>query len=71
MIAYTNTIERFHQDVIFNQIADKIEEGFRSHGFAHNNDREHRAFQNSMTYLDHVFDSSFGINKDLWVAIEF
>lgn len=71
MIVYQGLIKDFHQDVINGIIADRIEDGFKKHGYSHNNPAEHRAFVNSLPQLDGVFDSSFGVNQDLTVAIEF
>ena len=71
MIVYQGLIKDFHQDVINEIIADRIEDGFKKHGYSHNNPAEHRAFVNSLPQLDGVFDSSFGVNQDLTVAIEF
>ena len=71
MIVYQGLIKDFHQDVINGIIADCIEDGFKKHGYCHNNPAEHRAFVNSLPQLDGVFDSSFGVNQDLTVAIEF
>lgn len=71
MIVYQGLIKDFHQDVINGIIADRIEDGFKKHGYSHNNPAEHRAFVNSFPQLDGVFDSSFGVNQDLTVAIEF
>lgn len=71
MIVYQGLIKDFHQDVINGIIADRIEDGFKKHGYLHNNPAEHRAFVNSLPQLDGVFDSSFGVNQDLTVAIEF
>ena len=71
MIVYQGVIKDFHQDVINGIIADRIEDGFKKHGYSHNNPAEHRAFVNSLPQLDGVFDSSFGVNQDLTVAIEF
>ena len=44
------------------------EDGFKKHGYLHNNPAEHRAFVNSLPQLDGVFDRSFGVNQDLTVA---
>lgn len=71
MIVYQGLIKDFHQDVINGIIADRIEDGFKKHGYYHNNPAEHRSFVNSLPQLDGVFDSSFGVNQDLTVAIEF
>ena len=71
MIVYEELIKDFHIDVINGVIADRVEEGFRKHGFLHNNPAEHRAFVNSLPQLDSVFDQSFGVNPNLTVAIEF
>ena len=71
MIVYEGLIRDFHKDVINGVIADRVEEGFRAHGFEHNNPGEHRAFENSLPQLDSIFDQSFGINQDLTIAIEF
>lgn len=71
MIVYQGLIKDFHQDVINGIIADRIEDGFKKHGYSHNNPAEHRAFVNSLPQLDGVFDNSFGVNQDLTVAIEF
>ena len=71
MIVYQGLIKDFHQDVINGIIADRIEDGFKKHGYLHNNPAEHRAFVNSLPQLDGVFDRSFGVNQDLTVAIEF
>ena len=62
MIVYQGLIKDFHQDVINGIIADCIEDGFKKHGYCHNNPAEHRAFVNSLPQLDGVFDSSFGVN---------
>lgn len=47
MIVYQGLIKDFHQDVINGIIADRIEDGFKKHGYSHNNPAEHRAFVKS------------------------
>lgn len=70
MIIYSSIVSKFHEDIINGVIADRIEDGFRKQGLTHNNPREHRAFENSLPQIDGVFDESFGINRNLNVAIE-
>lgn len=48
MIFYHGTLALFKADVDSGRIADKIEEGFLSLGFHHNNPKEHAAYVNSL-----------------------
>ena len=72
MIFYHGTLALFKKDVDSGRIADKIEESFLSHGFHHNNPKEHAAYVNSLRVRrDVLCDKDAKMNQNLKIAIEF
>lgn len=71
MIIYSGTLGQFSDDVFHGIIADRIEECFKEHGFMHNNEAEHRAFNNSLMVMNNVLCNNSGIDQDCQVAIEY
>ena len=71
MIIYSGNIRQFSNDVLMGIIADRIEEEFAKNGIVHNNAAEHRAFVNSMMYMNNVLSYDSGIDQDAKIAIEY
>jgi uncharacterized protein len=70
MIIYSNTLEEFRKSVEAGGIADYIEKAFDAAGIAHNNPREHAAWNNSLEAMSSVLDTP-EIPADAKVAIEY
>lgn len=70
MIIYKDTIQNFSNDVILNQIADKIHLLFKERGINGGGDSEFRSWQNSLNYMKNIFEDN-DIPKDAEVAIEY
>jgi len=71
MIIYSGSINKFNDDVVNNNIANKLEELFRKNGYNHNSIAEHRSWQNSLRVMDLLLYTDNEINKDIQVAIEY
>jgi len=70
MIVYNATKQQFDQDVIMNQIADKILENLRSRHLSGGQEAEYRSWQNSLHFMrDVVADPEIPEEAD--VAIEY
>lgn len=70
MIIYCDTVANFKREVLYGEIADKIEQNFLERGFHHNNAAEYRAFSNSFDKVKNVLEIG-NINNDVRVAIEY
>ncbi len=71
MIIYSATLEQFNTDVYNGEIARKIEESFARNGISHSNERENRAFRNSLPILDNVLLHSKKLDGNTNIAIEY
>ena len=70
MIIYSGTKEQFRNDVINNMVAERIKDAFLDHGFGHGNDREYRAWENSLRCMNDVLTDD-EIDDKCHVAIEY
>lgn len=70
MIVYSETKSRFVDDVINNQIADKIKDRLIEKGAYNNNDSEFSAWTNSMQFMRNVIDDN-SFSDNIQVAIEY
>ena len=70
MIIYYDTVANFKREVLYGEIADKIEQNFLEHGFHHNNPAEYRAFANSFNNVRNVLEIA-NLDNDVKVAIEY
>ena len=70
MIVYSATKSEFNNDVILNQISDKILNKLREANIHGGEDAEYRSWQNSLVFMRNVLDDS-EIADDVNVAIEY
>jgi len=70
MIVYTNTKRKFVDDVINNQIADKIKDNLIQKGIFSSPSSEFFSWTNSMQFMKNVIDDSV-FSDDTMVAIEY
>lgn len=70
MIIYSNTKSDFANDVILNQISDKILQRFKDNNISGGMDAEYRSWQNSLNFMKNVLDDK-DIPDDVEVAIEY
>ncbi len=70
MIVYSATKQQFNDDVILNQISDKIRDQFRANKIPGGQQAEYRSWQNSLIFMRNVIDDK-GIPDDSNVAIEY
>lgn len=71
MIIYSGNINKFNEDVLSNNIADKLESLFRENGYNHNSFAEHKSWQNSLMVMCVLLCTDNQINKDVKIAIEY
>jgi uncharacterized protein len=70
MIVYSDSKKAFVDDVINNQIADKIKDSMLQKGVYNNKDSEFSAWTNSMQFMRNVIDHD-SFSDDIMVAIEY
>ncbi len=70
MIVYENTLENFSNDVILNNISDKIYDSLREHHMSGGSASEINSWNNSLQFMKNVLDTP-EIPKDCNVAIEY
>ena len=70
MIVYSATKKEFNNDVIFNQIADKVLESLKEKNIQGGSDSEYRSWNNSLSFMRNVIDDD-EIPGDVNVAIEY
>jgi len=70
MLIYSNTIENFSSDVLGGIISEQIEKKFKEVGINHNNERENRAWDNSLMYMNMILSDN-EIDKNIKIAIEY
>ena len=70
MIVYSETKQQFNNDVIMNQITDKILNQLRSKGLSGGAGAEYRSWQNYLMYMRNVLDDN-EIPEEANIAIEY
>ena len=70
MIVYNATKKEFNDDVILNQIADKVLALVREKNINAGGDNEYRSWQNSLSFMRNVIDDN-EIPDDVGIAIEY
>src|SRR5574344_1700889 len=70
IIIYHNDVAHFTQAVLYGEIADQLEELFKSHHISHNNPHEHAAWQNSLSVVKDVLTIG-KVPDDINVSIEY
>lgn len=70
MIIYRNTIGNFVKDVMYGEIADKLEQLFVEKRISHGNFREHLAWQNSLAAMSEVLQIG-KVPEDAIVSVEY
>ncbi len=70
MIVYSETKQQFNNDVIMNQISDKILNQLRSKGLSGGAKSEYLSWQNSLMYMRNVLDDN-EIPEEANIAIEY
>ena len=70
MIVYNATKSEFNNDVVLNQISDKILAKLKEANIHGGEDAEYRSWQNSLTFMRNVLDDN-EIADDVRVAIEY
>jgi len=70
MIVYNATKKEFNNDVILNQISDKVLQRLREKNISGGGDAEYRSWQNSLSFMRNVIDDD-EIPGDVNIAIEY
>ena len=70
MIVYTATKSEFNNDVLLNQISDKILQKLRESNIHGGADSEYKSWQNSLIFMRNVLDDQ-EIPNDASIAIEY
>lgn len=70
MLVYSGTKQQFDRDVLSNKIAPKIDRELINRGIAHNNYSEYLSWENSLTKMQNVLNTS-DFSDNLQIAIEY
>lgn len=70
MLIYQNSKGGFIEDARSGLIADKVSEAFKNVNFSHSNEREYKAWHNSLMFMANALDDS-EISNDCRLAVEY